>query len=156
MATTSESTANSTVTSATADGDTEREQEHGNGATAAPAVVQQEEEGEELIGPGPAPARQRQKRPLQFEQAFLDALPSAAMCVFSSSPFSAIGFACVCFVEQWLTVAAVAFCRYEKSYMHRDVVTHVAVSPSDFFITGSADGNFLHTVTCFVRGSVFW
>lgn len=31
--------------------------------------------------------------------------------------------------------------RYEKSYMHRDVVTHVAVSAADFFITGSADGN---------------
>lgn len=30
--------------------------------------------------------------------------------------------------------------RYEKSYMHRDVVTHVAVSAADFFITGSADG----------------
>lgn len=25
--------------------------------------------------------------------------------------------------------------------MHRDVVTHVAVSAADFFITGSADGN---------------
>lgn len=24
--------------------------------------------------------------------------------------------------------------------MHRDVVTHVAVSAADFFITGSADG----------------
>jgi len=31
-------------------------------------------------------------------------------------------------------------CRYEKSYMHRDVVTHVAVSAADFFITGSSDG----------------
>lgn len=30
--------------------------------------------------------------------------------------------------------------RYEKSYMHRDVVTHVAVSLADFFITGSCDG----------------
>ncbi|XWS28600.1 hypothetical protein CRYUN_Cryun25bG0084400 [Craigia yunnanensis] len=29
---------------------------------------------------------------------------------------------------------------YEKSYMHRDVVTHVAVSSADFFITGSVDG----------------
>ncbi|RWW86248.1 hypothetical protein BHE74_00004983 [Ensete ventricosum] len=29
---------------------------------------------------------------------------------------------------------------YEKSYMHRDVVTHVAVSTADFFITGSVDG----------------
>lgn len=32
--------------------------------------------------------------------------------------------------------------RYEKSYMHRDVVTHVAVSAADFFITGSIDGTF--------------
>lgn len=31
-------------------------------------------------------------------------------------------------------------CRYEKSYMHRDVVTHVAVSAADFFISGSTDG----------------
>jgi len=33
--------------------------------------------------------------------------------------------------------------RYEKSYMHRDVVTHLAVSSADFFITGSCDGNIL-------------
>ncbi|BBN19375.1 peptidyl-prolyl cis-trans isomerase B (cyclophilin B) [Marchantia polymorpha subsp. ruderalis] len=30
---------------------------------------------------------------------------------------------------------------YEKSYMHRDVVTHVAVSSADFFMTGSTDGH---------------
>ncbi|KAL2608859.1 hypothetical protein R1flu_027432 [Riccia fluitans] len=30
---------------------------------------------------------------------------------------------------------------YEKSYMHRDVVTHVAVSIADFIITGSCDGH---------------
>ena len=31
---------------------------------------------------------------------------------------------------------------YEKSYMHRDVVTHVAATPgTDFFITASADGH---------------
>jgi hypothetical protein len=94
MATTSESTANSTLTTATAEADAGREQEHGNGAAAAPAVVQQQDEdGDELIGPGPAPAQKRQKRPLQFEQAFLDALPSAAMCVSCPSfPFSAVGF----------------------------------------------------------------
>lgn len=67
-----------------------------------------EEEG--MIGPGPAlAAPARPKRPLQFEQAYLDSLPSAHM--------------------------------YEKSYMHRDVVTHVAVSAADFFITGSSDGH---------------
>ncbi|KAJ8749903.1 hypothetical protein K2173_013818 [Erythroxylum novogranatense] len=61
-----------------------------------------------IVGPGPAP-KARPKRPLQFEHAYLDALPSANM--------------------------------YEKSYMHRDVVTHVAVSAADFFITGSLDGH---------------
>eukprot|EP00850_Spirogloea_muscicola_P005865 SM000027S09646 [mRNA] locus=s27:578944:585194:+ [translate_table: standard] len=30
---------------------------------------------------------------------------------------------------------------YEKSYMHRDVVTHVAISDADFFITASQDGH---------------
>jgi len=30
--------------------------------------------------------------------------------------------------------------RSEKSYMHRDWVTHVAVSDANFFMTGSRDG----------------
>lgn len=30
---------------------------------------------------------------------------------------------------------------YEKSFMHRDVVTHVAVAGHDFIITASADGD---------------
>ncbi|XP_022969540.1 peptidyl-prolyl cis-trans isomerase CYP71 [Cucurbita maxima] len=72
----------------------------------ASAIPETEEEA--AIGPGPAP-RSRLKRPLQFEQAYLDTIPSANM--------------------------------YEKSYMHRDVVTHVAVSSADFFITGSVDGH---------------
>lgn len=67
-----------------------------------------ENDEDKVIGPGPAP-KARAKRPLQFEQAYLDSLPSANM--------------------------------YEKSYMHRDVVTHVAVSAADFFITGSVDGH---------------
>ncbi|KAJ6906541.1 peptidyl-prolyl cis-trans isomerase CYP71 isoform X1 [Populus alba x Populus x berolinensis] len=67
-----------------------------------------ENDQDAVIGPGPAP-KARAKRPLQFEQAYLDSLPSANM--------------------------------YEKSYMHRDVVTHVAVSAADFFITGSVDGH---------------
>eukprot|EP00002_Diphylleia_rotans_P015694 TRINITY_DN303_c0_g4_i3.p1 TRINITY_DN303_c0_g4~~TRINITY_DN303_c0_g4_i3.p1 ORF type:complete len:126 (-),score=34.16 TRINITY_DN303_c0_g4_i3:107-484(-) len=29
---------------------------------------------------------------------------------------------------------------YEKSYMHRDIVSHVAVTATDFIITGSIDG----------------
>ncbi|KAG0497286.1 hypothetical protein HPP92_001759 [Vanilla planifolia] len=74
-----------------------------------PAPNNSVDDDEPLVGPGPAPQRSRPKRPLQFEQAFLEALPSANM--------------------------------YEKSYMHRDVVTHVAVSSADFFITGSADGH---------------
>lgn len=30
---------------------------------------------------------------------------------------------------------------YEKSYMHRDVITHCVVSPTDFIITASCDGH---------------
>lgn len=74
--------------------------------TAVPSTAVAEHVEEPIVGPGPAP-RARSKRPLQFEQAYLDSLPSANM--------------------------------YEKSYMHRDVVTHVAVSAADFFISGSAD-----------------
>ncbi|PON47500.1 Cyclophilin-type peptidyl-prolyl cis-trans isomerase [Trema orientale] len=81
------------------------EPQNANGSSSAAAA---ESEEEAVVGPGPAP-RARPKRPLQFEQAYLDALPSANM--------------------------------YEKSYMHRDVVTHVAVSAADFFITGSDDGH---------------
>ncbi|XP_050367591.1 peptidyl-prolyl cis-trans isomerase CYP71 [Argentina anserina] len=71
-------------------------------------AIAAESEEEPIVGPGPAP-RARPKRPLQFEQAYLDALPSALM--------------------------------YEKSYMHRDVVTHVAVSAAEFVVTGSVDGH---------------
>ena len=52
-------------------------EEHENGANAG--------EEEPMIGPGPAP-RARPKRPLQFEQAYLNALPSANMSV--SAPIS--------------------------------------------------------------------
>ncbi|KAG6470196.1 hypothetical protein ZIOFF_071253 [Zingiber officinale] len=75
--------------------------------TALPTPPTDDGDEEAIVGPGPAP-RSRPKRPLHFEQTFLDSLPSAHM--------------------------------YEKSYMHRDVVTHVAVSSADFFITGSSDG----------------
>ena len=30
---------------------------------------------------------------------------------------------------------------YEKSFMHRDLVTHVAVGAHDFILTASADGD---------------
>ncbi|CAI9105574.1 OLC1v1004522C1 [Oldenlandia corymbosa var. corymbosa] len=74
----------------------------------APPATEEAIDDEPIVGPGPPPTSRR-KRPLQFEQAYLDCLPSAIM--------------------------------YEKSYMHRDVVTHVAVSGAEFFITGSADGH---------------
>lgn len=49
-------------------------------ATAEAAVVDDEEP---LIGPGPVPApRARPKRPLEFEQAYLDSLPSANMYAY--------------------------------------------------------------------------
>ncbi|CAH9094098.1 unnamed protein product [Cuscuta epithymum] len=70
--------------------------------------VEETDDDGPVIGPGPAP-RARPKRPLQFEQAYLDSLPCANL--------------------------------YEKSYMHRDVVTHVVVSAADFFVSGSADGH---------------
>jgi peptidylprolyl isomerase domain and WD repeat-containing protein 1 len=37
-----------------------------------------ENDEDKVIGPGPAP-KARAKRPLQFEQAYLDSLPSANM-----------------------------------------------------------------------------
>ncbi|WOL18547.1 peptidyl-prolyl cis-trans isomerase CYP71 isoform X1 [Canna indica] len=90
-------------------------EDEGNGKQSAdpppsppPSLPEEDGDEEPVVGPGPAP-RARPKRPLQFEQAFLDTLPCAQM--------------------------------YEKSYMHRDVVTHVASSVADFFITGSADGH---------------
>ncbi|XP_065868079.1 peptidyl-prolyl cis-trans isomerase CYP71 isoform X1 [Euphorbia lathyris] len=81
--------------------------QNGNGKASETSAPPESEE-ETAIGPGPAP-KARAKRPLQFEHAYLDSLPSANM--------------------------------YEKSYMHRDVVSHVAVSGADFFITGSIDGH---------------
>eukprot|EP00250_Pteridium_aquilinum_P011322 c19990_g2_i1 orf=539-2413(-) len=75
---------------------------------AATADEEEQQDVGPIVGPGPArPART--KRPLEFERAFLDALPDAAM--------------------------------YEKSYMHRDVVTHIAFSNAEFLITGSLDGH---------------
>ncbi|KAF4385461.1 hypothetical protein G4B88_005793 [Cannabis sativa] len=75
-------------------------------ANGTPLAEMTETEDDVTVVP---PPRARPKRPLQFEHAYLDALPSANM--------------------------------YEKSYMHRDVVTHVDVSSAEFIITGSADGH---------------
>lgn len=83
----------------------EEQPQNGNANAIAEAA---DDDVEPVVGPTPAP-RARAKRPLQFEKAYLEALPSANM--------------------------------YEKSYMHRDVVTHVAVSAAEFFITGSSDGH---------------
>ncbi|XP_074294950.1 peptidyl-prolyl cis-trans isomerase CYP71-like [Silene latifolia] len=93
--------------------DSEKQNQAQNGENAAEEAVAPEnavvdEADDTEVGPILPPQR-RPKRPLQFEQAYLDALPSANM--------------------------------YEKSYMHRDIVTHVAVSCADFFITGSCDGH---------------
>lgn len=83
----------------------EEQPQNGNANATAEAA---DDDVEPIVGPTPAP-RARAKRPLQFEKAYLEALPSANM--------------------------------YEKSYMHRDVVTHVAVSAAEFFISGSVDGH---------------
>ncbi|XP_014663514.1 PREDICTED: peptidylprolyl isomerase domain and WD repeat-containing protein 1-like [Priapulus caudatus] len=70
-----------------------------------------EESGDEgWIGPMPSEAAKPKKRKvLEYEQVYLDSLPSASA--------------------------------YEKSYMHRDVVTHVRISKTDFIITASVDGH---------------
>lgn len=39
--------------------------------------------------------------------------------------------------------------------MHRDVVTHVAVSAAEFFITGSVDGKFFHVLKLLLRSVPF-
>jgi hypothetical protein len=46
------------------------------------------EEDDVIIGPGPVAPKARKKRPLQFEQAFLDALPSAHMYLKLTSFFT--------------------------------------------------------------------
>lgn len=47
-------------------------------------------------------------------------------------------------------LVSLSFLRYEKSYMHRDVVTHVAVSGADFFISGSMDGKKFKIISIFL------
>jgi peptidylprolyl isomerase domain and WD repeat-containing protein 1 len=84
MASPTETTANSTITATTIEGGGgDLESKRFDGAASTTSVgkgqQQQEDDDDETIGPGPAPAKQRQKRPLQFEKAFLNALPSAAM-----------------------------------------------------------------------------
>lgn len=64
--------------------------ENQNGGNTNLTIAENEEEA--MIGPGPAP-RSRPKRPLQFEQAYLDALPSANMSVI---PFCILAFMLRC------------------------------------------------------------
>lgn len=54
-----------------------------------------ENDDDTIVGPGPAP-RRRAKRPLQFEKAYLDSLPSANMYVPCSFSFW-IWFQCLGF-----------------------------------------------------------
>ncbi len=61
----------------------ERMEEPQNGAVSSTPA---ETEDEPVVGPGPAP-RARPKRPLQFEQAYLDSLPSANMYASTFSIF---------------------------------------------------------------------
>lgn len=68
--------------------------------TAAAAPASEEEAAE--------PVRKKTRR-LEFEEAYLRAIPSAEA--------------------------------YEKSFMHRDVVSHVAATSTDFILTASADGH---------------
>lgn len=56
---------------------------------AAAALATADSEEEPMVGPGPPVPRVRRKRPLQFEQAYLDSLPSANMYLpYYSLPFS--------------------------------------------------------------------
>lgn len=59
---------------------TEAEEKIENGSSTAGLSTTEAFDNEPVIGPGPAPApRARPKRPLEFEQAYLDSLPSANM-----------------------------------------------------------------------------
>ncbi|XP_028401226.1 peptidylprolyl isomerase domain and WD repeat-containing protein 1-like [Dendronephthya gigantea] len=69
-----------------------------------------DESEDEMIGPLPVEAsKPKKKKVLEFEQVYLDNLPSSES--------------------------------YEKSYMHRDFITHVVVTRTDFLVTASCDGH---------------
>lgn len=68
-------------------GEPRKMEENQNGEVAGKSAIPESEE-EAVIGPGPAAPRSRPKRPLQFEQAYLDALPSANMSVLLLIPSS--------------------------------------------------------------------
>lgn len=63
-----------------------------------------------MIGPLPVQAsKPKKKKVLEFEQIYLDNLPSSES--------------------------------YEKSYMHRDFITHIVATGTDFLVTASCDGH---------------
>lgn len=74
------------------------EEERGS-TTAAAAAAAAESEEEPMVGPGPAPRRARRKRPLEFEKAYLDALPSANMCGAPSPLFYSLSLG---FLDFWI------------------------------------------------------
>ncbi|XP_054764435.1 peptidylprolyl isomerase domain and WD repeat-containing protein 1-like isoform X1 [Lytechinus pictus] len=72
--------------------------------------IEEEDEDDEWIGPMPAEAiKPKKKKVLEFENVYLDNMPSAEL--------------------------------YEKSLMHRDTITHVAATKTEFIITASCDGH---------------
>ncbi|XP_067678099.1 peptidylprolyl isomerase domain and WD repeat-containing protein 1-like [Haliotis asinina] len=72
--------------------------------------VEKSDDDDGWIGPMPEEAaKPKKQKVLEFEQVYMDNIPSAEY--------------------------------YEKSYMHRDVITHIAVTRTDFIITGSCDGH---------------
>ncbi|CAB4001622.1 peptidylprolyl isomerase domain and WD repeat-containing 1 isoform X2 [Paramuricea clavata] len=70
----------------------------------------EDESEDEMIGPLPVQAsKPKKKKVLEFEQVYLDNLPSSES--------------------------------YEKSYMHRDFITHIVATGTDFLVTASCDGH---------------
>lgn len=59
----------------------EEQPQNGNANAIAEAA---DDDVEPIVGPTPAP-RARAKRPLQFEKAYLEALPSANMYAYTAS-----------------------------------------------------------------------
>lgn len=61
----------------------EEEPQNGNGNVNSDAVA--DDDAEAMVGPAPPAPRARAKRPLQFEQTYLNSLPSANMYACLSS-----------------------------------------------------------------------
>ena len=76
---------------------------HQSGSARAPGPPAPEETGDDGTD-NDEPGSKRRKAGLEFEDLYLNALPSAEM--------------------------------YEKSYMHREQITHIVVTATDFVVTG--------------------